>query len=220
MTDILVNYFPTFANGLLVTLESSVIALVSSLILGTIFAVLQLVPNKIINVVAQAYVEIFRNIPLLVITLFFFVFVAPAATKAGIPMNGFMAGTIGLSLYTSAFIAEVIRASINAIPVGQMEAGRTNGLSWWQTMRTIILPQAFKMSIPSLGNQFINLVKNSSALAFVAGLDLMYQANAIAQSTFDSMSTYMVVALFYLVITLPLSYFMKYLERRTSGGRA
>lgn len=220
MIDILVNYFPTFLQGLLVTLESSVIALIGSIVLGTLFAVLQVIPNKFINRIAQTYVEIFRNIPLLVITLFFFAFVAPIATKIGIPMNGFVAGTIGLTLYTSAFIAEVIRASINAIPVGQMEAGRTNGLTWWQTMRVIILPQAFKMSIPSLGNQFINLVKNSSVLAFVAGLDLMYQANSIAQSTFDSMGTYMAVALFYLAITMPLSYFMKYLERKTAGGRA
>ncbi|MDR0899656.1 MAG: amino acid ABC transporter permease [Lactobacillaceae bacterium] len=218
MIEILTKYFATFADGFLITLESSIIALIGSLVLGTLFAVLQLVPNKFVNRLAQAYVEIFRNIPLLVITLFFFAFVAPLVTHLGIAMDGFTAGTIGLTLYTSSFIAEVIRASINAIPKGQMEAGRTNGMTWWQTMRLIILPQAFKMSIPSLGNQFINLVKNSSVLAFVAGMDLMYQANNIAQSTFDSMGTYMVVALFYLVITLPLSYGMKYIEYRSNRG--
>ena len=81
-------------------------------------------------------------------------------------------------------------------------------------MRYIVLPQAFKLVIPPLGNQFVNLVKNSSVLAFVAGFDLMYQANAVASQTFDTVNTYLVVGIFYLVITLPISYYMQYLERK------
>ncbi|MDR2661123.1 MAG: amino acid ABC transporter permease [Lactobacillaceae bacterium] len=218
MIDILLKYFPQLLNGFWVTIESSIIALFGSLILGTIFAVMQVSRNKITRIISETYVEIFRNIPLLVITLFFFAFVAPVAKKIGLPIDGFTAGTIGLTLYTSAFIAEVIRSGINSISSSQMEGAVSNGLSWWQAMRYIVLPQAFKISIPNLGNQFVNLVKNSSVLAFVAGLDLMYNANSIAQNTFDSLNTYFIVAIFYLIITMPISYYMKHLEQRFKGG--
>jgi putative glutamine transport system permease protein len=95
-----------------------------------------------------------------------------------------------------------------------MEGSRANGLSFWQAMRYIILPQAFRYVIPPLGNQFINLVKNSSVLAFVAGFDLMYQGNVIASDSLQSMSTYLCVGLLYLILTLPLSYYMRYLEKK------
>lgn len=117
-------------------------------------------------------------------------------------------------LYTSAFIAETVRAGILAVNTGQMEGARANGLSFAQAMRYIVLPQAFRISLPSLGNQFINLVKNSSILAFVGGLDLMYQGNMIAANTFDTFSTYIIVAIFYLILTLPLSYYIQHLERK------
>ena len=95
-----------------------------------------------------------------------------------------------------------------------MEGARANGLTYWQTMRYIILPQAFKLVIPPLGNQFINLIKNSSVLAFVAGFDLMYQGDVIASASFETINTYLVVGVFYLILTLPLSYYMRYLEKK------
>ncbi|MSE06415.1 ABC transporter permease subunit, partial [Lactobacillus salivarius] len=113
-----------------------------------------------------------------------------------------------------AFIAETVRAGIKAVGVGQMEGARANGLTYWQTMRYIILPQAFKLVIPPLGNQFINLIKNSSVLAFVAGFDLMYQGDVIASASFETINTYLVVGVFYLILTLPLSYYMRYLEKK------
>lgn len=129
-------------------------------------------------------------------------------------ISGFTAGCIGLSLYTSAFIAECIRAGINSVGEGQMEGARSNGMTYVQAMRFVILPQAFKVAIPSLGNQFINLIKNSSVLAFVAGFDLMYQGDVIAFSSFQTVNTYLVVGCCYLVLTLPLSYYMRYLEKK------
>ncbi len=129
-------------------------------------------------------------------------------------INGFTAGTIGLTLYTSAFIAETIRSGIQSVSGGQMEGARSTGMTYWQAMRYIILPQAFKIVIPPLGNQFVNLVKNSSVLAFVAGFDLMYQANSIASTTFDQINSYLVVGVLYLIVTLPLSYYMQYLEKK------
>lgn len=210
MIHILSENWQTFLTGFENTILCSVIALFFSLIIGSIFAILQIVPSKLVRIIANIYIEIFRNIPLLVITMVFYVVVPQFFIK----LSGFTAGTIGLTLYTSAFIAETVRAGIKAVGVGQMEGARANGLTYWQTMRYIILPQAFKLVIPPLGNQFINLIKNSSVLAFVAGFDLMYQGDVIASASFETINTYLVVGVFYLILTLPLSYYMRYLEKK------
>ncbi|MCH4009555.1 amino acid ABC transporter permease [Companilactobacillus sp.] len=209
MASLFANNWQDFLTGFGWTILSSIIALVASLIIGSLFAILEVVPNKVLRVIGNVYVEIFRNIPLLVITMFFYLVIPLYFVK----INGFTAGTIGLTIYTSAFIAETVRSGINSVDVGQMEASRAMGMTFWQAMRYIVLPQAFKLVIPPLGNQFINLVKNSSVLAFVAGFDLMYQGNAIASQTFDTVNTYIIVGLFYLVITLPISYYMQHLEK-------
>lgn len=210
MTIIFSHYGGELLHGLGQTLLCSVISLFFSLIIGTMFAICETTPIKFLRVIAKIYIEIFRNIPLLVITMFFYV-VIPLYF---FDIDGFAAGTIGLTIYTSAFIAETVRAGIISVDLGQMEGARANGLSWWQSMRCIVLPQAFRYVIPPLGNQFINLVKNSSVLAFVAGFDLMYQGNIIASDSLSTMSTYICVGLLYLIITLPLSYWMRYLEKK------
>lgn len=202
-----------FLTGFAWTILASLIALIGATILGTLFALLQVMPNRFANKVANIYVEIVRNIPLLVITMFFYVVVARVWH-----LDGFASGTLGLTLYSSAFIAETVRAGILAVPIGQLEGARSNGLNWYQSMRYVVLPQAFKLVIPPLGNQFISLIKNSSILAFVAGMDLMYQANAISQTTFDTFGPYIIVAIFYLILTMPLSYYMRHLERKLVGG--
>ncbi len=210
----MINIFSKFSSQLFVglgwTVLSSVIALFFSLIIGTIFAIMEVVPSKVMRVIGHAYVEIMRNIPLLVITMFFYLVIPIYVVK----INGFTAGTIGLTLYTSAFIAETIRSGIQSVSGGQMEGARSTGMTYWQAMRYIILPQAFKIVIPPLGNQFVNLVKNSSVLAFVAGFDLMYQANSIASATFDTINSYLVVGVLYLIVTLPISYYMRHLEKK------
>ena len=170
---------------------------------------MQVMPQTWVRRIGNIYVQVFRNIPLLVITFFFFLVVSQY-----VKMSGFVSGTVALMLYTSAFIAETVRAGILAVNGGQMEGARANGLSFAQAMRHIVLPQAFRVALPSLGNQFINLVKNSSILAFVGGLDLMYQGNMIAANTFETFSTYIIVGILYLIITLPLSYYMQHLERK------
>jgi putative glutamine transport system permease protein len=210
MIHIFQTYGGTLLYGLGQTLLCSLLALIFSLIIGTFFALLEESPSKFGRGVARVYIEIFRNIPLLVITMFFYV-VFPLYV---IKMNGFTAGTIGLTLYTSAFIAETVRAGIQSVDPGQMEGARANGLSFWQAMRYIVLPQAFRYVIPPLGNQFVNLVKNSSTLAFVGGFDLMYQGNVIASSSLETIAAYSVVGVLYLVITMPISYYMRYLEKR------
>lgn len=208
MSVLIQQYWPLFIEGAVNTILSSIIALVCSLILGTIMGMMQVSTNKLVRSLANVYVEFFRNIPLLVIVMFFYV---------AIPMylfniSGFWAGTIGLTIYTSSFIADNVRAGIKTVPKGQMEAGLSQGLKRSNVMRHIILPQAVRIVIPPLGNQFINLVKNSSILAMVAGLDLMYFGDFVAMETFNTFDTYILIGGLYLMITLPLTYAIKKLE--------
>lgn len=194
-----------FLEGFKVTIIASVTALIASLLLGAFIAVLRIAPYKPLNWLGTTYVEFFRNIPLLIITLFVYLV---------FNFKGITAGTIALTIYTTAFIAEAVRAGILSIPKGQMEAARSSGLTYSQAMRIVILPQAIKVVIPPLGNQFINLVKNSSLVAVIAGGDLMYQADLISARTFRVMDTYILVAMIYLVLTIPLSLGVGYLEKR------
>ncbi|MET1179141.1 MULTISPECIES: amino acid ABC transporter permease [Bacillales] len=201
LTENLDMYLLGFRN----TIMSSLIALVASLILGVLIAIMRIAPIKPLNWLGTAYVEFIRNIPLLIITFFFFL---------GLKLSGLYAGTLALTIYTSSFIAEAIRAGILSVPKGQMEAARSSGLTYGQAMRLVILPQAVKIVIPPLGNQFINLVKNSSILAVVAGLDLMYHGDLISSRTFVVFDVYIFVAAFYLILTIPLSFGVGYLEKR------
>ncbi|WP_199880671.1 amino acid ABC transporter permease [Bacillus massiliglaciei] len=194
-----------YLEGFKNTLTASLIALAGSLLIGVLIAVMRIAPFKPLNWLGTAYVEFIRNIPLLIITFFFFI---------GLKLNGLTAGTLALTVYTSSFIAEAVRAGILSVPKGQMEAARSSGLSYGQAMRMIILPQAVKIVIPPLGNQFINLVKNSAILSVVAGLDLMYQGDLISSRTFVVFDVYIFVAAFYLIITIPLSLGVGYLEKR------
>jgi len=134
MMHLLTSNWSSFVSGFGWTLLSSVLALFFSLIIGSLFAILEVVPNKFLRVIGNIYVEIFRNIPLLVITMFFYLVIPLYIVK----INGFTAGTIGLTIYTSAFIAETVRAGINSVDSGQMEAARSQGMTFWQSMRYIV----------------------------------------------------------------------------------
>ncbi|MFB7141333.1 amino acid ABC transporter permease [Gottfriedia sp. NPDC056225] len=202
--SILTDHLEYFLDGLRVTILTSLIALLCSFILGTLVAVMRIAPIKPLNWLGSIYVEFIRNIPVLVVI--FFTYLAGS-------YSGMVAGTIGLTIYTAAFIAEAIRAGILSVPKGQMEAARSTGLTYGQAMRLIILPQAIKIVIPPLGNQFLNLVKNSSLLAVVAGQDLMYQGDLISAMTYVTFDTYIFVGLFYLVLTIPLSIGVNFLEK-------
>lgn len=207
---ILTDNMDMYLEGFKGTIMISLIALVGSFLLGTIIAVMRIAPFKPLNWIGTAYVEFIRNIPLLIIAFFFYI----AFPVIGFRLTGFVAGTIALTIYTAAFIAEAVRAGILSVHKGQMEAARSSGLTYGQAMRHIILPQAIKIVIPPLGNQFINLVKNSSILAVIAGGELMYQADLISSSTFVVFDVYIFVAVFYLILTIPLSLGVGYLEKR------
>lgn len=213
--SILFDHWDMFLQGFGNTLKASLLALIGSFLLGTLMAVFRIAPIRPLNWVGTAYVEFIRNIPLILVVFVFFV----GLPAIGIRLESFVAGTLGLTVYTAAFIAETIRAGILAVSKGQTEAARSSGLTYVQTMRYVVLPQAIKIVIPPMGNQFINLVKNSSVLGVIAGLDLMYFGDLISADTFVTFDVYIFVAVFYLILTLPLSLLVGYLERRLASAR-
>jgi putative glutamine transport system permease protein len=162
------------------------------------------------------YVEGIRNIPLLLVVYGFYLLPPVFGMSA---FDGFKSGTLGLTVYTAAFIAEAVRAGIMSVPKGQSEAARASGLSYLKTMQYIILPQAIRIVIPPIGNQFLNIVKNSAILGIVAGFDLMYYADIISSDTFVTFSPYLFVGMFYLVLTVPISIGLKLLESRLSQSK-
>lgn len=211
--DLLREYGSLFWTGFRTTLAVSIVSLLGSLALGILVAGLRMFPIPLIAALGRIYVEFVRNIPLLLIAFFFYFGLAPFH----INLDGIVAGTLALTIYTAAFIAEAIRAGIHSLPKGQWEAGYATGLSYTQILRYIVLPQAFRLVLPPLGNQFVNLVKNSSILSLIAGSELLYQGEAIANMTFKILPVYTLIAAFYLLLTLPLSQLVRYLEKRLSG---
>jgi putative glutamine transport system permease protein len=198
------------AQGLLVTLEVSALALVLALVLGVLVATLRVAPSAGLRRVGTAYVEFLRNIPLLV-QLFFLFFGLPSL---GIRIDAFTCGVLALGIYTSAFVAEAIRSGIAAVPKGQLEAGLAGGMSYATAMRTIVLPQAISKTIPPLGNTTLNLIKNSSLVSTVSVLDVLGTAQLLGARSFQYVPMFVGAAICYLILTLPTAWAVNLLEKR------
>ncbi|MSP14667.1 MAG: amino acid ABC transporter permease [Chloroflexi bacterium] len=201
--------FGLMMSGLRTTLWLSVTSIVASLILGTFIGVLRVSPVLLLRKIAGYYVEFFRNVPLL--TVLFFVFLGLPET--GITLSIFNSGLVGLSIYTAAYVAEVVRAGLQSISHGQTEAARSLGLSYAQTLQYILLPQTFRITIPPLGNLLIALVKNTSIASAIVVPEVMYQAQVVEGRTFNS-NIFLFAGLLYLVITIPLGLLANVTEQR------
>jgi putative glutamine transport system permease protein len=199
-----------FAEGFTTTIIVSVLALALALILGIVFGVLGTSHWTIAKVVARVYVEFIQNTPL-VIQVFFLYHGLP---HMGVMLPVFVVGVLGVGVYHGAYIAEVVRAGINSIHRGQMEAALSQGFSFWGAMRHIILPQAARVVLPPLTNQAVNLIKNTSVLAMVAGGDLMYHADSWSSDNLYYGPAYVVVGLLYLILSLPLATLTRRLENK------
>ncbi len=199
-----------FAEGFTITILVSVLALALALILGIVFGVLGTSHWTIAKVVARVYVEFIQNTPL-VIQVFFLYHGLP---HMGVMLPVFVVGVLGVGVYHGAYIAEVVRAGINSIHRGQMEAALSQGFSFWGAMRHIILPQAARVVLPPLTNQAVNLIKNTSVLAMVAGGDLMYHADSWSSDNLYYGPAYVVVGLLYLILSLPLATLTRRLENK------
>jgi polar amino acid transport system permease protein len=210
-------------DGLATTLKISAVSILFALLLGTIIAVFRLTKVKPLEWFALAYTEFFRNTPLLV-QIFFWYFgsdaVLPKAVNQWLYARDFefAAGVISLTVYTSAFIAEEIRSGIFSIPKTQLEASRAVGLSFIQAMAHVILPQAFRIIIPPLISQFLNLIKNSSLVMTIGVMEMTYMARQIESYSFHGFEAFTVATLIYvcisLIVSLVITQYNKYFLRQ------
>jgi polar amino acid transport system permease protein len=199
--------------GVRITVLFTVIVMVISLVAAVPVALARMSPYRLVRWPVTVYVNIFRATPLL-IQLIYIYYALPAF---GIRLSPFMAGLIGLSLHYIPFIAEVYRSGIQAIPRGQRDAAEALGLNRWLTNWKIIFPQAFRIVIPSLGNYFVSLVKDTSLLSVLTVTELVFAGELIAARTYDYFTEYTLVFVFYLVLGSLAILGVQYVERRFSG---
>jgi putative glutamine transport system permease protein len=193
--------YHVFLEGLLTTLLVAALALLLALVLGIIFGLFSTSSVKILRTISRIYVEFFQNTPLVIQVFFLY----NALPYVGVVMNVLLIGILGVGIYHGAYVAEVVRAGINSIPKGQKEAARSQGLSYIQSMRWILLPQTITIVLPPLANQAVNLFKNTSVLALIAGGDLMYRADSWASNgTLSYGPAYVVTGLLYFLLCFPL----------------
>ena len=203
--NLVVNSFPLLLIGAGVTIQITVLSTAIGFVIGLVVGVARISHLRPLRLLAEVYVEFFRGTPLLV-QIFLFYFALPVIT--GQRIDPFIAAISACGINSGAYVAEIFRAGIQSVDEGQMEAGRSLGMTWLQTMRYIIVPQAFKRVIPPLGNEFIAMLKDSS-LVSVIGFEQL-----IIAKTYGSFEIWMSVAVIYLVMTLTISRFVAYLERR------
>lgn len=199
------------AEGFKTTIMVAILSLALALILGIVFGVLGTSQWTLAKLVSRVYVEFIQNTPL-VIQVFFLYHGLP---HMGVMLPVFTVGVLGVGVYHGAYIAEVVRAGINSIHKGQMEAALSQGFSFWGAMRHVILPQASRVVLPPLTNQAVNLIKNTSVMAMVAGGDLMYRADSWSSDNLYYGPAYVAVGLLYLLLCLPLATLTRRFEGKT-----
>ncbi|MEH7074445.1 amino acid ABC transporter permease [Neobacillus drentensis] len=209
MVQIFLDTYEIFIAAALLTLRLTITSLVIGSVIGLIVAFFRISTNKWLNKLATVYIELIRGTPLIVQIAILYFGIASVVT-----FSQFWAGALALAIHNGAYIAEIFRGSIQSVDKGQMEAARSLGMTYPLAMRRIILPQAFKFSIPPLGNQFIIGLKDSSLVAYVGMADLWGSGLSEAASNYRQLETYMVVGFYYLALVLLFSYLLRKLERR------
>ena len=200
-------------GGIWATLLVSLCAIGLSVVLGAAIAMAGLSRRKYLNRVNRVYVELFRSVPLLVLLLWVF-YGLPVII--GLQLSVFATGVLSLALSDSAFEAEVFRAGIQSVPKAQIEAAKSLGLSWAQQMRLVVLPQAIKVILPALGNQFVYVLKMSSLVSVIGLQELTRRANELNVSEYRPLEIYTLLVVEYLLLILVVSYLVRRLERRLS----
>ena len=209
--DLVVNSFPLLLVGAGVTIKITALSVALGVVIGLFVGIARISRIKLLRVLAAIYVDFFRGTPLLV-QIFLVYFALPVIT--GQRVDPFVAAIGSCGINSGAYVAESFRAGIQSIDKGQMEAGRSLGMTWVQTMRYIIVPQAFKRVIPPLGNEFIALLKDSSLVSVIGFEELTRRGQLIIAKTYGSLEIWLSVAVIYLAMTLTISRFVAYLERR------
>ena len=209
--DLMINSLPLLIVGAGITIQITAISVGLGLIIGMFVGIARICNVKVLRALATVYIDFLRGTPLLV-QIFLIYFALPMVV--GQRVDPFIAAITACGINSGAYIAEIFRAGIQAIDEGQMEAGRSLGMSWVQTMRYIIVPQAFKNVIPPLGNEFIALLKDSSLVSVIGFEELTRRGQLIIARTYGSLEIWITVALIYLVMTLTISRLVSYMEKR------
>jgi glutamine transport system permease protein len=210
-TDLVMSALPLLLMGAGVTVKITAISVALGIVIGLFVGIARICHSKPLRVLAAIYVDFLRGTPLLV-QIFLMYFALPVVT--GQRIDPFLAAIASCSINSGAYVAEIFRAGIQSIDDGQMEAGRSLGMSWGQTMRYVIVPQAFKRVIPPLGNEFIALLKDSSLVSVIGFEELTRRGQLIIARTYGSLEIWTCVAVIYLIMTITISRFVAYLERR------
>lgn len=204
------DYRGLLLKGWLFTVGLSIAALTVSCVVGLVAALALGSRFRLVEAIGRVYVELIRGTPLLVQLLVGFYVVATAAKLE----NRYVVGVLVLSLFSGAYLAEIFRAGIDAIPRAQRDSARAIGLTPWQAMRLVILPQAARLVVPPVAGQLVSLVKDSSLLSVIAINEFTQSAQEVNAATYSSLESYLPLAAGYLVLTLPLSWLSRWLERR------
>lgn len=210
---------PFFLNllfqGLFTTLGLAFAAVFLGSVLALGLAVVRMSKWRVAKVLATAYVELIRGTPIVVqLIIVYAVFNLPVILVGSVDFSLFIPGIITLFINSSAYMSEVVRAGVEAVDKGQTEAGRSLGLNASQTFQKIVLPQAIKNILPALGNEFVTLIKETSVLSFLGVAELTYQGKMVQSATYSILEVYLVIALFYFVLTFPTSKLIAHFERK------
>ena len=209
--DLMINSLPLLIAGAGITIQITAISVGLGLVIGMFVGIARISNVKLLRWLAAIYIDFLRGTPLLV-QIFLIYFALPVIL--GQRIDPFMAAITACGINSGAYIAEIFRAGIQAIDEGQMEAGRSLGMTWVQTMHYIIVPQAFKNIVPPLGNEFIALLKDSSLVSVIGFEELTRRGQLIIARTYGSLEIWISVAIIYLVMTLTISRLVAYLEKR------
>ena len=222
MITIITQYGELLLRAMGQTLLLALCGLFFACIIGLVFGMMSVLKSKVCRAIAQIFVDIVRGVPMIVLAFFVF-FGVPYLFKNvlgnNITLSALTAGTICLALNCGAYMAEIIRAGIQSVDKGQMEAARSLGLTYWKSMRKVVLPQAIRTMIPSIINQFIITLKDTSILSVIGFPELVNSAKNVVAITFKSFETWLIVGIMYLIIITALSKLAKVLERRLNRGR-
>ncbi|MCM3741542.1 amino acid ABC transporter permease [Oceanobacillus luteolus] len=209
--QIILDALPTLLSGMGLTLEITIISLVLAMVIGLVLGVFSITKSKILRAISTVFVDMIRGTPLLVQILFIY-FGIPSVFDVN--LTAFAAGVIAITINAAAYLVEIFRAGINSIDKGQMEAGRSIGFSYWQTMRLIVLPQAVRRMIPAFVNQFIVSIKDTSLLSAIGIAELTFSGQSIYAANFRAFEILFAVGVLYFVIIYTLSLLSRWLERR------
>lgn len=220
MIELTKEYGPLLLSAMGQTLILALWGLFFGCILGIIFGLASVVDNKVSRIISAVYVNLIRGVPMIVLAFFVYYGIPYGLKNIGFPVifSALQAGTICLALNCGAYMSEIIRAGIQSIDPGQMEAARSLGLSYWRSMFRVVLPQAIKNMIPSIVNQFIITLKDTSILSVIGFPELVNKAQNVISFTFKSFEIWAIVAVMYLVVILALQQVANALERRLSRG--